>query len=91
MQAALEAQMVAQAQGAGIRILRQVMKRVEKGEAGMRIEIWRMALKDYLIGAAYKEASQLQSSFRAQAVLQLKTETQMSSQSHGMGVKRLQV
>jgi len=44
MQAALEAQM--QAQGAGLRQLRQILARMVKGEVGMRVEIWRTAMKD---------------------------------------------
>ena len=51
MQAALEKQMRAQGQHAGLRLLRQVMARLVKGEVGMRIEVWRMALKDQLRAA----------------------------------------
>merc|ERR1719502_1001970 len=46
MQAALEAQMKAQGQGAGLRQLRQIMMRMVKGEGGLRVEIWRTAMKD---------------------------------------------
>merc|ERR1719305_293839 len=46
MQAALEAQMRAQGQSAGLRQLRQIMIRMVKGEAGYRIEIWRTAMQD---------------------------------------------
>merc|ERR1719324_343577 len=46
LQAALEAQMQAQGQGAGLRQLRQIMVRLVKGEVGMRVEIWRTAMKD---------------------------------------------
>merc|ERR1719240_1601395 len=46
MQAALEAQMKAQGQGAGLRQLRQIMVRLVKGEVGLRVEIWRTAMKD---------------------------------------------
>jgi len=46
MQAALEAQMRAQGQGAGLRMLKQIMVRMVKGEAAMRIEIWRTTMKD---------------------------------------------
>merc|ERR1719353_720319 len=46
LQAALEAQMQAQGQGAGLRQLRQIMVRMVKGEVGMRVEIWRTAMKD---------------------------------------------
>ena len=46
LQAALEAQMRAQGQGAGLRMLRQIMARMVKGEKGMRIEIWRTSMKD---------------------------------------------
>merc|ERR1719482_673476 len=48
LQAALEAQMQAQGQGAGLRQLRQIMMRMVKGEVGMRVEIWRTAMKDAL-------------------------------------------
>merc|ERR1719247_3348391 len=44
--AALEAQMRSQGQGAGLRMLRQIMMRMVKGEAGMRVEIWRTTMKD---------------------------------------------
>merc|ERR1719181_264434 len=46
MQAALEAQMRAQGQGAGLRQLRQIMVRMVKGEVGLRVEIWRTTMKD---------------------------------------------
>ena len=46
MQAVLEAQMKAQGQGAGLRQLRQIMMRMVKGEVGMRVEIWRTAMRD---------------------------------------------
>ena len=46
MQAALEAQMKAQGQSAGLRQLRQIMIRMVKGEAGLAIEVWRTAMKD---------------------------------------------
>merc|ERR1719502_2453999 len=46
MQAALEAQMKAQGQGAGLRQLRQIMVRMVKGEVGLRVEIWRTTMKD---------------------------------------------
>merc|ERR550537_2953 len=46
LQAALEAQMQAQGQGAGLRQLRQILTRMVKGEVGMRVEIWRTAMKD---------------------------------------------
>ena len=36
--------MRAQGQGAGLRQLRQIMVRMVKGEVGMRLEIWRMAM-----------------------------------------------
>ena len=64
LQAALEAQMVAQAQGAGIRILRQVMKRLEKGEKGLRVEIWRAAMQDE---ARTSTMARVQSELEAQA------------------------
>ena len=37
MQAALEAQMRAQGQGAGLRQLRQILARIAKGERAMRL------------------------------------------------------
>merc|ERR1719161_1288785 len=46
MHAALEAQMRAQGQGAGLRMLRQIFARMVKGEVGMRVEIWRTTMKD---------------------------------------------
>ena len=46
MMAALEAQMRAQGQGAGVRQLRQIMYRMVKGEKGMRLEVWRTGMKD---------------------------------------------
>ena len=46
MQEALEAQMRAQGQGAGLRMLRMTMARLVRGELGMRIEIWRTCMRD---------------------------------------------
>ena len=46
MQAALEAQMRAQGQGAGLRLLRQIMVRMVKGEVAMRVVIWKTATQD---------------------------------------------
>ena len=43
--ALLKAQMEAQGRGAGLRMLRQIMARQVKGEAGMRLEIWRTSLR----------------------------------------------
>merc|ERR1719409_1294395 len=45
MQAALEAQMRAQGQGAGLRQLRQILARLTKGEMGLRVEVWRTAMQ----------------------------------------------
>lgn len=41
MKSALEAQMRAQGQGAGLRMLRQIVARMVKGELGLRMEVWR--------------------------------------------------
>lgn len=46
MKASLEQQMKAQGQGAGLRMLRQIMARLTKGEKGYRVEIWKTALRD---------------------------------------------
>ena len=42
--AALEAQMRAQGQGAGLRMLKQCLARMMRGELGMRVEIWRTTM-----------------------------------------------
>merc|ERR1719454_2146190 len=64
MQAALEAQMKAQGQGAGLRQLRQIMIRMVKGEAGLRVEIWRTTMKD---AVRAKEMARLQTELEARA------------------------
>merc|ERR1719305_1489057 len=64
MQAALEAQMQAQGQGAGLRQLRQIMVRLVKGEVGLRVEIWRTAMKDEVRAT---EMARLQSDLEARA------------------------
>ena len=38
--------MKSQGQSAGLRQLRQIMARMVKGEAGLRVEVWRTAMKD---------------------------------------------
>ena len=55
LQAALEAQMAAQGQGAGLRQLRQILARMVKGEMGMRVEIWRTATRDAGIARVQSE------------------------------------
>ena len=62
--AALEAQMRAQGQGAGLRMLRQIMMRMVKGEAGMRVEIWRTTMKDEVRA---EEMARLQADLEARA------------------------
>ena len=62
--AALEAQMRAQGQGAGLRMLKQIMVRMVKGEAGLRVEIWRTAMKD---AQRVAEMARLQSELEARA------------------------
>merc|ERR1719454_951998 len=64
MQAALEAQMKAQGQGAGLRQLRQIMIRMVKGEAGLRVEIWRTTMKD---AVRAKEMDRMQKELEARA------------------------
>merc|ERR1719174_2254022 len=64
MQAALEAQMRAQGQSAGLRQLRQIMIRMVKGEAGYRIEIWRTTMQDETRAA---EMARLQADLEARA------------------------
>ena len=64
LQAALEAQMKAQGQGAGLRMLRQIMLRMVKGEAGMRVEIWRTMMKDEVRA---EEMARLQADLEARA------------------------
>merc|ERR1719201_2797893 len=64
MQAALEAQMKPQGQGAGLRQLRQIMVRLVKGEVGLRVEIWRTAMKDEVRAL---EMARLQSELEARA------------------------
>jgi len=46
MQDALETQMRAQGQGAGLRMMRQTMARLMRGELGMRVEMWRTWMRD---------------------------------------------
>merc|ERR1719502_1598566 len=64
LQAALEAQMQAQGQGAGLRQLRQILARMVKGEMGMRVEIWRTAMKDEMRA---DQMARLQSELEARA------------------------
>merc|ERR1719398_337477 len=64
MQAALEAQMRSQGQSAGLRMLRQIMMRMVKGEAGMRVEIWRTTMKDEVRAA---DMARLQRDLEARA------------------------
>merc|ERR1719199_1825655 len=64
MQAALEAQMRAQGQSAGLRQLRQIMIRMVKGEAGLRVEIWRTTMKDEVRA---EEMARLQADLEARA------------------------
>jgi len=47
MQAALETQMRSQSQGAGLRMLRQIMAHMVRGELGLRVEIWRTSYTDH--------------------------------------------
>ena len=65
LQATLEAQMRAQGQEAGLRALKQVMKRLAKGEAAMRIEIWRTKKQDEVRA---EEMARLQRDLEAKAV-----------------------
>ena len=53
---ALQAQLGAQGQGAGLRMLRQMLARMESGEIGIRVEIWCRATKAAL--TAVEAASQ---------------------------------
>merc|ERR1719460_2946772 len=62
--AALEAQMRSQGRGAGLRMLRQIMMRMVKGEAGMRVEIWRTTMKDEVRA---EEMARLQADLEARA------------------------
>merc|ERR1719152_524844 len=64
LQAALEAQMKAQGQGAGLRQLRQIMVRLVKGEAAMRVVIWRTAMQDE---ARAEELARMQADLEARA------------------------
>merc|ERR1719253_1857033 len=64
LQAALEAQMRAQGQDAGLRMLKQIMVRMVKGEAAMRVEIWRTAMKDEVRA---DEMARLQADLEARA------------------------
>ena len=48
MQAALEGQMMAQGQEAGLRQLRQIMMRMMRGGTALRVEIWRTGMRDAL-------------------------------------------
>ena len=64
MQAALEAQMQAQGQSAGLRMLRQIMARMLKGEVGLRLEVWRTAMRDETRAS---ELAQLQRELEARA------------------------
>ena len=50
----LEVQMRGTSATAGLRILRQVAKRMLKGEVGMRIETWYTAMKDEVRRAEVK-------------------------------------
>ncbi len=45
LQRELEARAADASKGAGLRQLRQIMVRIMKGEVGMRVEIWRTAVK----------------------------------------------
>merc|ERR1719181_1712753 len=64
LQAALEAQMRSQGQGAGLRMLRQIFARMVKGEVGMRVEIWRTTMKDEVRA---REMARLQRELEARA------------------------
>jgi hypothetical protein len=55
METALEVQAQAQSQDFGHRQLRQILKRLVKGELGLRVEVWRTAMLDQ--GRAVKMAS----------------------------------
>jgi len=76
LKAALEGQLAAQGQGAGLRMLRQVLARQVKGELGMRMEIWKMAVVDD------KHATQLRA-------MQKELERSLSDTSSGAGLRAL--
>ena len=62
MQVALEAQMHAHGQAAGVRQLRQIVVRMAKGAAGLRVEVWRTAAR----AAAYERHCEVQTALEAQ-------------------------
>jgi len=76
LNALLEAQMKAQGQGAGLRILRHIMAWMMKGEVGMRLEIWCTGMKDEV---------------RAQPMLlqQRELEARAADASRGAGLRQL--
>ena len=76
MKAALETQMQANGQQAGVRLLRQVVADLLKGEMGMRVEVWRTAVND---------------AKRAEAMtrLQYELEAQAADKHRGVGLRQL--
>jgi len=80
MQVALETQMHAQSHGAGLRALRQVMKRLVKGEVGMRVEIWYNAMED----------ERREAELRKHRAIQMSLHCHIRSQSQDSGLRILQ-
>ena len=76
MKAALESQMKAQGQSAGLRILRQILARLTKSEIGVRMEVWRTAMTDDV------RAGELEA-------LRNALEAQMKSQGQSAGLRIL--
>ena len=64
MARALEAEMRVKGQSAGLRQLRQIMARMAKGELGLRVEVWRTAMRDEVRA---KEMAEMQASLEARA------------------------
>ena len=73
--AALEARAVEMSVGAGLRQLRQILVRLVKGEVGLRVEVWRMAVRMWVM--------------EQHKAMQVRLEAQMRGQSHDSGLRLL--